>query len=73
MQIVGRQSIATRNDPMNAERGLDKPHKRRLHFQHRLGTAGRHQRDVTNKLQRIANPLFRMQQNRAAGDILPLP
>ena len=42
--------------------------KRRLHFQNDARPARRNSRNVAAKLDRVAKPLFRVQQNGLAGD-----
>ena len=42
--------------------------ERRLHLEQHARAARRHQRSVTDELQRIAQPLLGMEQNRFARD-----
>ncbi len=73
VQIERRQRLPTRHDPIHSRQIPQQPDQRRLHLHDDPQSSGGGQRRVTAELQRVAQPLFGMDQQRAAPARLTEP
>jgi len=68
-----RQGLTARQDALHSRGALQQADELRLAFEHHRSTARRGERRIAHELQRVPEPLLRVQQQRAAFDAFAIP